>query len=332
VKICKDAALKMLIKSLFPHARIIIDDRYSEHSSDVRELVREGSLIPFESLSVLEKLYTGDLKSFADMYIDTMLCTEISSLCRENGPRIKYSIAKALDEVELYSECFDPELLLGILLGDLARALVVYSGHRDYVKFKLVEVPKELLTKEFIELVESRVLNSVNYSQRYLKGETISGFLKNLEQEKSFSEVIFQVPCLDKKAIYLLLEIAKKLRESGKRVYIATSIPSKENAHFCRASLKDLVTHYLQLIEESKKYRITVCDSEVPHIGIIVNRRIQMMSSDITYREESHMTPIIDAKYVNDHATLILKHCLCSNNLVKDDIRRVQHNFTAHLL
>jgi len=313
----------MLIKSLFPHLEIIIE--YSSHSSEfnAKNFIEAKSLIPLETLSVLEKLYAGDLKSFVDMYIDAILCTEISALCKENGPRLKYIVAKTSDGVEVYSECFDPELLLSILLGDLVKAVAVYSGYRGHVKFKAVKIPKELLAKDFIGLVEDKILNNVNHFQEYPKGGPITQTLKNLIQEKSFSEVIFQVPCLDGKFIHILLEVARRIAESGKRVYIATSVPSKENARFCKTLYKDFVAYYLRLIEEAKKYGIVVCDSEVPHISIIVDRRVYMVSNEIIYKDDLYLIPITDVRYVNDYATLILKHCLCSNNLVKEDSRKL---------
>jgi hypothetical protein len=324
----------MFVEKLFPYSKIMVRNSYSGCSEkcDAKKLVEEGSLVPLEASSVLEKLYMGDLKSFADIYIDAMLCTEITALCRENGPRIKYGVAQAQDGVEVYSECFDPELLFNILLGDIAKALMVYTGYRDNIKFKLIKISKEITTREFLEIVENRILNSANHSHEYLKEEPIGEFLKKLVQEKSFSEIILQVPCLDKNFIHVFLEIVKKIRESGKIVYIATSIPTKENARFCKVPYKDFVAYYIQLIEESKMHKIIICDSEAPHIGIIVDRRIYMMSSDIIYREDLHVIPIADTKYANDYATLVLKHCLCSNNLIKDDSKVIQKDIVMHMI
>uniref|UniRef100_A0A7C5Z0H1 Uncharacterized protein n=1 Tax=Ignisphaera aggregans TaxID=334771 RepID=A0A7C5Z0H1_9CREN len=108
--------LSIGIARMFKEPHIVKDKRYARltinNIENIIEIIdKYVKILPFESIIALQKLYSGDIKSFIDTYIDAYLCTPLISLCRERGPRIKCSIYSDSEYIEIYSECFDIELL-----------------------------------------------------------------------------------------------------------------------------------------------------------------------------------------------------------------------------
>jgi hypothetical protein len=323
---------RMVLKSLFPSSKIVIEKSYAGKvflSKEVEKL--KSSVIPLEAPSALEKLRLGDLKGFAEMYIETLLCTEITSLCKERGPRIKYSIAKSNDGVEVYSECFDPELLFYVLLGDIADLLHVTIGYRDNVRFKQVIIPKELVSDEFISSIKAKVLDRViGVNEAATFNEiSLSRLIEILSRDPTFTEIIFEVPCISTNVAEHVAKTVEVLKMSDKRVYLALSQPSRMNERYCKISYKDLLMGYVKLLEElgtSKSGRVVICYSEPLYVGVIINRSLYLRASTSVFKEDAKLTRVSDANYVNDYTSLILKHCLCSNNLVKEDLKDIHIN------
>jgi hypothetical protein len=323
---------KMVLKTLFPSSKIVIERSYAGKvflSKEVENL--KSSIIPLEAVSALEKLRLGDLKDFAEMYIETLLCTEITSLCKEHGPRIKYSIAKSNDGVEVYSECFDPELLFYVLLGDIADLLHVIVGYRDNVRFKQVTIQKELVSDEFISSIKAKVLGKVIGVNEAATFNEISlrKLIEILSSNPTFTEIIFEIPCISANVTEHIAKTVEVLEMNGKRVYLALSQPSRMNERYCKISYKDLLMGYVKLLEElgtGKSGRVVICYSEPLYVGVIINRSLYLRANTPVFKEDTKLTPVTDTNYVNDYTSLILKHCLCSNNLVKEDLKDIYIN------
>ncbi|MCI4436659.1 MAG: hypothetical protein JHC33_07630, partial [Ignisphaera sp.] len=258
--------------------------------------------------------------------------TEITSLCKEHGPRIKYSITKSNDGIEVYSECFDPELLFYVLLGDIADLLHVVVGYRDNVRFKQVTIPKELVSDEFISSIRAEVLGrAIGINEVATFNEiSLRRLIEILSSNPTFTEIIFEIPCISANLAEHVAKTAKALEMNGKRVYLALSQPSRMNERYCKTSYKDLLMGYVKLLEElgssGKSGRAVICYSEPLYVGVIINRSLYLRASTPVFREDAKLTPVTDANYVNDYISLLLKHCLCSNNLVKEDLKDIHIN------
>ncbi|MEL9940720.1 MAG: hypothetical protein QW632_04080 [Ignisphaera sp.] len=323
----------MFVKTIFPQSRIDIEEVYVRYpierldSQAILDFINNRArTIPMDSVSALSKLVKGDLKGFVETFIDTTVCTEVISLCRDRGPRIKCGINITENGVEIYSECFDPELLSHIILGDISMILQVASGYRDFVRFKSVVIPDKLLTQDAITAIEEGILrNKLQTNTATPERSIAKQFYEELTSGGlGYSEAILMAPCLSSTLIEILIDIMKSAAKNYKRVYIATLPPSQENSSFCRIQYKDQLLMYIQLIEEAKKYGFFVCDSEVVSLGAIVDRSQYLISNDFVYNGETFLTPLSDLKYINDYAVYMLKHCLCSNNLLREDRKAIK--------
>ncbi len=317
----------MLVKKLFPQSRIDIEKVYVRYNVNKLDnqiindfLETKARVVPFDASTALSKLAKKDLKTFSEAFIDSNVCTEVLNLCRERGPRIKCGISIDND-VEIYSECFDPELFSDIVLGDISMFLHIISGYRDFVKFKSVVIPKELMAEDVIASVENVALkNEVQIETPIARGDTAYKLLEKLVNGAiTYSEMIMLIPCLSINSIKFITRIAENALKNGRRVYVATLSPSQENASFCKTQYKDFLILYLHLIDEAKKHGFVVCDSDVVNIGFILDRAHYLVSNDFILSRETFITPLSDFKYSNRYATYILKHCLCSNHLIKED-------------
>ncbi|MEM0027649.1 MAG: hypothetical protein QXT53_07850 [Ignisphaera sp.] len=318
----------MIVKTVFPHSRIDIEEIYTRYpmerldSQIILDFINNRArTIPVDASSALSKLVKGDLKGFVEAFIDTTVCTEIISLCRDRGPRIKCGISFDENGIEIYSECFDPELFSHIILGDISMLLHVISGYRDFVRFKSIIIPNKLLTQDVIAAMENGALkNKLRANMAVPEGGVAKKFYEELTSgDLEYSEAILMIPCPSDSLIDVLANLMESAAKNHRRIYITTLPPSQENSSFCKTQYKDHLLLYIQLIEEAKRYGFFVCDSEVVSLGAIIDRSWYLISNDFAYYEETFLAPLSDLKYANDYAVYILKHCLCSNNLLRED-------------
>ncbi len=279
-------------------------------------LDEDARIVPLEAFIALNKLYNNDIKSFIETHIDAHICASLTSLCREYGPRVKCSIYMDNKHVELYSECFDIEILSAIVFGDLSNLFTFEVGYRDDKKFKRATIPKKF------------ILQLASITSRWKRDRVESWFstipIKTfhsaieyiLENKDKTTELIFHIPCLNNEVIELLYRVSKLLTRS--RIYILTTSPFSDFIERCQTNRKDIFISYLEALELLPEYNVIICNVDVMHIGLIVNRTYYIVSYEYNYRDSMDISMVRDKSYIQTAAQGFLRECLCLNNLIKD--------------
>jgi hypothetical protein len=314
------------IARMFKEPHIVKDKRYARLTINNIENIIEFidkyvKILPFESTIALQKLYNGDIKSFIDTYVDAYLCTPLISLCRERGPRIKCSIYSDSEYIEVYSECFDIELLFSIIFGDLSNLFIFETGYRDGIRFK-----RSIISRNLIEISIPEVMRrNKSKSKEHLFTIPLKTFsnvfeyiLKNADE---VTELILHIPCLDNKVIELLYRIARVLSNKS-RIYVLTTLPTSEIARRCISNYKNMLISYIEASEFLPRYNITLCNADIVHIGLIINRFHYIVSYEYSYSDNVEVSMVKDKSYIETISLSYLRECLCSANLVKDDLNK----------
>ncbi|MEM1560353.1 MAG: hypothetical protein QXJ56_02155 [Ignisphaera sp.] len=310
---------------MFRGSQIKVDKKYMRHYTTdtwnyTEFLDRNVKVVPFEAFTALYKLYNNDIKSFIETHIDVHICTPIISLCREHGPRIKCLIYTSDKYLEIYSECFDVELLSSIIFGDLSNLFTFEIGYRDGRRFKRAIIPKKLILQLAPEISKWNRNNSESeFFTTPLK--TFGNMIRYvLEKGNEVTELIFHIPCLDDKAIDLLYEMVKSLANKS-RIYILTTPPTLDNAKRCQSNYKGTLIAYLEAYELLSRYNVTICNIDTMHVGLIVNRMHYVVSYEYSYRDDIDVSIVKDKSYIEAMAQSFLRECFCSTSLIKDDYR-----------
>ncbi|MCS7112204.1 MAG: hypothetical protein N3D82_04255 [Ignisphaera sp.] len=311
------------ILRMFKGSQIKVEKRYSKLSINTVEnylktIDEDVRIVPFEASIALNKLYNNDIKSFIETHIDSHICTSLTSLCREYGPRIKCSIYIDDEYAEIYSECFDVEILSSIVFGDLSDLFIFETGYRDGRKFKRTVIPKKLIP-QLAPLIAKWERDRLESQPPMVLPKTFSDTIERLlEKENRVTELIFHIPCLNDKVVELLYKVSKMLTNRG-RLYVLTAPPTSDSAERCHSNYKVMIVPYLEILELSSRYNIVVCNIDVMHIGLIVNRAHYIVSYEYNYRDDIDMSVIKDRSYIEIITQNFLKECLCLNSLIRGE-------------
>jgi len=309
-------------QKLFPECNIVVEKRYIPMNRDTSDLKLDPPIlhnlrvIPAEASSALWKLRRGDLKQFSEIHIETHLCPQITSICREYGPRIAYSIYVSDKCIEIYSECFDPELVLITVLGDLANILCYEYGYRGYIRYKRALVPRSLLNKDVIELVEKSTEQRVPMD---IKAKNLKEAMNAIEAIRhEISELIISIPCLNSLVLEDIVPLLKDLAKNDVRIIFLTRPPHEADVS-CYESLTRYLVLYLETISILNNANIFTCCSSVSELHIIVNRSTVISTYENTYKPHVSVVSISDNFYASNIALVHLRNCICFSHLVKED-------------
>lgn len=295
---------------------------HKDHAILLAHLVKMFKVLPADALSALQKLSQGDLKGFIEIYVDPNICPSAISLCRDRGPRIKFGILINKASLELYSECFDVELLLGILLGDLASVSVYEEGHRNGVRFKRALLPLAVVDHAVLRALEEAlsydsVWRNDTMPRRMSVGELVSELAS---KANNISELIMLVPCVNATAVKHIAHLSEVLAKGARKLYVIASPPSPTTVQMCKMSYGEALLNYVSLFElkeQVKEGRLIVCDDEIPHVGFIINRTQYLLSSTPVYRDDAILEPIPEKDYTFSVALNLLRRCLCTLHLLR---------------
>jgi hypothetical protein len=308
------------ITKLFPDSKILILKRRL-HNTDIsidveRNEILKLKVIPFEAISAFSKLVQGDLKSFVESHIESHICTNLTSLCRDYPYRIKYFV-NVENGVSIYSECISVDILMTIIFGDLIAYFDFYEGKRDDILFKLSIIPQAFLSGK----VQNVLTSIVGFSKLNIEFRKGYALIKNLDSLSSdINELIIVIPCLDSKSFKIVESLAKTvLRNHVARMFILVSTPSIYDARMCKLSYREFFMNYVRLLELSESTdRLYVCDSEATNVEIIVNRSTYLVSYEPRIDDDSEFIEIKDYSYIDGFTLKYLRDCLCSSHIVKN--------------
>lgn len=309
------------VSSLLKESRLKIL-RHRLALANVLEDIRKGNIqklkvIPFEAVSALQKISQGNIKDFVEVHVESHVCTNLSTLCRDYPYRIKYSIYVDGESIALYSECIDLEILLTIVFGDLIKYIEFLEGSRDDVMFKYSTMSREFLTQDVYEVLGSNVgCAGVKINSRYLQ-DVISELVSSKEE---VSELIIASPCVDSRTIEVVMQLAKELLKNPlARLFVITSSPIIQDARICKMSYKELFTNYVEMIEVAKEFdRLYLCNSEVGNVEIIANRYTYLTSYDEKLAPRSELLSVKSYSYIDSFTLKYLRDCLCTSHIVKN--------------
>lgn len=282
-----------------------------------KDIVAKLKVVPLEALSAIHKMVQGDIKSFAESHIESHVCTNLTTLCRDYPYRIKYSIYNDNAIISLYSECIDLEILLTIVFGDLIKYFEFVEGYRDNVLFKYSVIPRIVLgTKLYNELNSIAGHTSVNMA--FKRANEIFDYI--VQSKDDVSEIIFVIPCIDLNIIEIASYLFRELLKNPlARIFIVTPSPSIYDAKMCRSSYREFFINYIELLDLIKMIdRIYLCNSEANNFEIILNRVIHLVSYESKLTTHTQFIPIKDYSYTDNYTLKYLRDCLCSSHLVKD--------------
>lgn len=313
------------VLKLFRGSQIKVEKRYSKLSInnledylDLKAVDDSMRIIPLEASIALNKLYSNDIKGFMEAHIDSHVCTPLVSLCREYGPRIKCSIYIDDEYVELYSECFDVEVLSSIVFGDLSNLFIFEIGYREGKRFKRVTIPRKLIS-QLAPLIAKWERDRLRSQLSIPSHETLDEVIKYVLNEGSrITELIIHIPCLNDEAVGMLYSISRELSNRS-RVYILTMPPSQNNVERCQLDRATAIVSYLEVLELSSRHNMIICDVDVMHIGFILNRAHYIVSYEYSYRGGAETSMIKDKSYIEVTTQNFLRDCLCSNNLIRNE-------------
>jgi len=315
-----DLSIPRDIAKLFPNSKItILRHRLNiaDIDSDIEKYkISTLRIIPFESITAISKLIQGDLKSFAESHIESHVCTDLSTLCRDYPYRIKYSI-HVDNGISIYSECVDIEILMTIIFGDLIKYFNFYEGKRDDIAFKYCNIPQSFLSYKI-----QNILSSIaGFSKINIESKIGYAVLENLYRlSNDINELILIAPCLDSQTFETIENLAKvMLRNPLARVFILVSAPSIYDAKICRSSYREFFTNYVKLIELRENLdRLYVCNSEAASIELIANRSTYLISYDPRISDRSEFVAIKDYSYIDSFTLKYLRDCLCTTHIIRN--------------
>ncbi|RLG77783.1 MAG: hypothetical protein DRO12_01170, partial [Thermoprotei archaeon] len=297
------------------------EDSVKVRSRSITELINELMVLPSEVDFVLHRLRRGELKQFCDSFVEANTCSYLESLCREEGPRIYYMInAKPRLFVELYSECIELDLLIFLLLGDLARFTLIEKGWRGGIPYTRLGVPRIFLEPSFIRILtsvlEQRRTEYSKYSSRPVKIRNLSALedyiVKNVGR---ISEIILAVPCPTDRSAQLVSTVLGIDRDSFPKVIVVR--PPSEAEVICCETYDRLLSGYLKLVETAEEMGAYVCTSDVVDTHIIINRSTVITISLGNLLRRESIVAIEDRDYAERCAQAHYRSCICTNNLVK---------------
>ncbi len=314
-------------RSVFPHSSLTIERRYIpvnrfvKSLNDLEILLRNLDVlhvVPPEAPAALRRLARGDYKQFSEIHIEANVCPQIISSCRETGPRIVYAITRDDQFLELYSECFDPELVLVAMLGDLARIIPYEIGYRDLVRFKRALVPTFLLEEETIDRIERLAERSTTLD---LRARTLSEAIEAIKQlGNEISELIITIPCLNQELLEELVPVLRELVESGTYVVFLTRPPHEADVS-CYETVTRYLLLYLEVMSELNENGVRACYSSVTETSIIVDRSVVVTTYENRYVPQAGVVCVSDPLYAQNLALVHLRNCICTSHLVKEDRR-----------
>ena len=286
----------------------------------LRRFLRGLSLVPGDADVVLLRLQRGEVKQFCDSYIEANTCSYLDTLCREEGPRIYYLINTGHRSfIEIYSECVRLDMLMALLLGDLALFTLFEKGWRGGVPYVRVGVPRTLLTPRFVKAVarelEERRLEDLKRGRRPVRLRSVDEVRSYVESLEGLSEVIVTVPCPNEASV----EFVSSLLEAGRRAYakLVVARPPGEAEIVCGVPSDKLVASYLVLIEAAEGMGAYVCTSDVVDTHVVLNRStVITVARGGLFKRESVLA-VDDRDYAERMAQVHYRACLCTNNLVR---------------
>lgn len=269
-------------------------------------------VVPFEAISALSKIMQRDIKNFVETHIESHICTNLLSLCRDYPYRIKYSVYLDYESLLTYSECVDVEVLFTIVFGDIIGYMEFIEGHRDGIPFKCGLIPSNLLTSRMYNMLNSVVgFTGIKISSRYT--QDIINELIDMKNE--ITEVILVIPCLNLEVAEIIKHIIDELLQNPLiRIFLIISPPSIYNARNCGPSYKEFFVRYVEITDFVKeRYNVYLCSSEANNFEIIVNRSTYLSSYSLRFSLKSEFIPIWDHQYIDNYTLKYLRDCLCSS-------------------
>lgn len=315
------------VSNLFKESKLKVL-RHRLALANVLEDLREGRIsklkvIPFEAISALQKLSQGNTKDFVEVHIESHLCTNLTTLCRDYPYRIKYSVYVDDESMALYSECVDLDILLTIVFGDLIKYMEFLEGYRDNMMFKYSIIHRALFSQNLHEVLSPSIgYTGTKINSRYL--QDIISELISLKEE--VSEVIVASPCIDSRTIEMVMHLAKEiLKNPLTRLFIVTSSPAIQDVRICKMSYREFFTGYVEMLEIVEKFdRMYLCNSELSNLEIVVNRSTYLTSYDVKPSPRSELISVKSYSYIDSFTLKYLRDCLCAYHLVKN--RRYVHS------
>lgn len=310
---------------LFPNSVITIEKRYFPTTRFVREtldippnIAKSFHLVPPEAPTALRRLARGSYKEFAEIHLESTICSQIVTACREAGPRILYSITDRGGYIEIYSECFDVELALVAMLGDIARALLYETGYRNEVRFRRVLIPSTLLRESSIELIESLAerIPSLDIRVRTLH----EAFKAIVGIADIVSEVLVSIPCLNDAFLREVVPILAKLVERGVYVVFVTRPPHEADVT-CVTPITRYLLLYIETMSRLGECGVRTCYGSVTETSIVIDRSTVITTYESSYVPYATTVTLNDYLYAQNLTLTHLKTCVCSSNLVKEDRR-----------
>jgi len=310
---------------LFPNSVITIERRYFPTTRFVQknivtspDIAKSFHLVPPEAPAALRRLARGDYKQFAEIHLESTICSQIVTACREAGPRILYSITNRGDYIEIYSECFNVELALVAMLGDIARAIPYETGYRNGVRFRRALIPTTLLREDIIELIESLTerIPTLDIRVRTLHEafNAIAGIADIV------SEVIVSIPCLNDALLREVTPILAKLVERGVYVVFVTRPPHEADIS-CVTPITRYLLLYVETMSRLEECGVRTCYGSVTETSIVIDRSTVITTYESSYVPYATTVTLNDYLYAQNLALTHLKTCVCSSNLVKEDRR-----------
>lgn len=312
------------LETLFRNSKLVTT-KHRETLSLIEKDIEEGlggklKVVPFEAISALSKIYQGDLKSFVEAHIESHVCTNLSSLCREYPYRIKYSVYNYREYLTLYSECIDVEILSAIIFGDIIRYFEFVEGYRDNIPFKYCMIPGSLFNPKVYGLLNTLA----GYVGVKIEHKHVQGILEEISLNRDdITELIFSTPCMSTEILNIIKQIVKNLTSNPyTRVFIVTPTPSIYDAKNCRVSYREFFTSYIEALDfVGSLPNVFLCNSEMGSAEIIINRAVYLTSYDAKLNPKSEFVQLRDRSYIENFTLKYLRDCLCSSRLTRE-IRR----------
>jgi len=276
--------------------------------------------VPENIQSAVSLLVDGRYKDFIDKYVEANLCAYIHNWCRNNGPRILVLISEIDDKhLEFYTECVDLELLMQIVFGQVRRVCSFEKGFRDLVPYMRAVVDVSALEKISAYLPNNSTYRRTKYPSRI----TLKELFEELIGENFQGEVIIGLPCFSRDALNILASYVLKLRDLGADVLVLTRYP--EDAYsMCKSDLGKYVIEYLEALDDASKLGIDVCNAQVMHVDVILNRMISFLSYDAHLSLSTRLIAEQSAEITKFRVGGYLYQCLCSGRAVWRSAWRVE--------
>ncbi len=304
---------KFVVEETYCRQRIELPDDPLAIAKNIMNILR---VYPLEASSALMKLYYGDFKSFIDTHIDSHICGNLISLCRERGPRIKLSIYDNETNINIYSECFDVEILLSIVLGDLSSIIYYETGYRENIRYKKAVIPRTITIPPIVTTLD-KLFRPIQLS---ISSTIAVDALREIENNLNIiGEIIVLLPCIDEYTINSIERLLRRAISSSKRVFLVTPSPSLYEARKCGIDYKSYLISYIEL-QESFEKKVFICNADTGNIGFIINRNFYLSSYGYKYRDNLEVISIKDQYYIENAALGYLRECLCSQHLIREDL------------